>query len=98
MLTSSSVSKNHTKVKVNVLVAQSCPILCDSMDCSPPGFSTHGILWARVLEWFAIPFSRGSSQPRDKTCLLHCRQILCHCTTKEAHKNHKNSPLNSHRR
>ena len=44
-----------------VLVAQSCLILCYPMDCSPPGFSVHGILQARVLEWVAIPFSRGSS-------------------------------------
>ena len=37
------------------------------MDCSPPGFSVHGILQARILEWLAISFSRGSSQPRDRT-------------------------------
>ena len=47
--------------KVKVLVAQSCPTLCDPMDCSPPGSSVHGILQARILEWVAIPFSRGSS-------------------------------------
>ena len=46
---------------------QSCPTLCDPMDCSPPGFSVHGILQARVLEWVAISFSRGSSQPKDQT-------------------------------
>ena len=40
--------------------------LCDPMDCSPPGFSVHGILQARVLEWVATPFSRGSSPPRDQ--------------------------------
>ena len=50
-----------------VLVAQSCPTLCDPMDCSPPGSSVHGILQARILEWTAISFSRGSSQPRDQT-------------------------------
>ena len=44
-----------------VLVTQSCPILCDPMDCSPPDSSVHGILQARILEWVAIPFSRGSS-------------------------------------
>ena len=49
------------------LVAQSCPILCNSMDCCPPGSSVHGILQARTLEWVAIPFSRGSSQPRNRT-------------------------------
>ena len=40
--------------------------LCDPVDCSPPGSSVHGILQARVLEWVAISFSRGSSQPRIK--------------------------------
>ena len=49
------------------VVAQLCPTLCDPMDCSPPGSSVHGILQARILEWVAIPFSRGSSQPRDWT-------------------------------
>ena len=48
-------------------VAQSCLTLCDPMDCSLPGSSLHGILQARVLEWIAISFSRGSSQPRDRT-------------------------------
>ena len=41
-----------------VLVAQSCPTLCNPMDCSPPGSSVHGILQARILEWVAISFSR----------------------------------------
>ena len=44
-----------------------CPTLCDPMDCSLPGFSVHGILQARILEWVAIPFSRRSSQRRDWT-------------------------------
>ena len=48
-------------VKVKVKVAQSCPTLCDSMDL------VHRILQARILEWVAFPFSRGSSQPRDRT-------------------------------
>ena len=48
-------------------VAQSCPTLCNPMDCSPPGFSVHGIFQARVLQWVAISFSRGSSWPRDWT-------------------------------
>ena len=48
-------------------VAQSCPTLCDSMDCSLPGSSVHGIFQAIVLEWIAISFSKGSSQPRDQT-------------------------------
>ena len=55
------------KRKVKVLVTQSCPNLYGSMDCSLPGSSVHGILQARILEWVAISFSRGSSQPRDWT-------------------------------
>ena len=48
-------------------VTQSCPIPYDPMDCSPPDSSVHGIFQARVLEWGAIPFSGGSSRPRDQT-------------------------------
>ena len=51
------------------LAAQSCPTLCDPLDYSPPGSSSHGISQARILEWVAIPFSRGSSQPRDRICI-----------------------------
>ena len=47
-------------------VAQSCPTLCEPMDCSLLGSSVHGIFQARVLEWVAISFSRGSSWPRDR--------------------------------
>ena len=47
------------------LVAQSCLTLCNPMDCSPPDSSVHGILQAIILEWVAMPFSRGSSQPRN---------------------------------
>ena len=60
-------SISFTSKKVKVLVAQSCLTLCDPMDCSSPGFSVHGILLARILGWVAIPFSRGSSQPRDQS-------------------------------
>ena len=56
---------------VKVLVTQSCPTLCYFMDCGPSGSSVHGILQARILEWVAMPFSRGSSQPRDQT-LVSC--------------------------
>ena len=45
---------------------QSCPTLCNPMDCSPPGFSVHGLLQARIVEWIAMPSSRGSSWPRDQ--------------------------------
>ena len=48
-----------------MLVTQSCLTLCDPMDCSPPGSSLPGIFQARILEWVAIPFSRGPSWPRD---------------------------------
>ena len=48
---------------------QLCPTLCDPMDCSPPGSSVPGILQARILEWIAMPSSRGSSRPRDQTCI-----------------------------
>ena len=48
-----------------------CPTLCDPVDCSPPGSSVHGILQARILEWVAISFSRGSSQPRDRIQVSH---------------------------
>ena len=53
------------KARVKVLVTQSCPTLCDPMDCSLPGSSVLEILQARILEWIAIPFSRRSSWPRD---------------------------------
>ena len=62
--------------------AQSCPTLCHSMDCTLSGFSVHGIFQARILEWVAISFSRGSSRPRDQTCVscVSCtgRQIPYH--------------------
>ena len=51
------------------LVARSCPTLYDPTDCSLPGSSVHEILSAIILEWVAIPFSRGSSQPRDQTSI-----------------------------
>ena len=54
---------------------QSCPTLCNPIDCSPPGSSVHGILQTRILEWVAISSSRGPFQPRDSNlhllCLLH---------------------------
>ena len=60
-------------IQLLVTVCQSCPTLCDPMDCSQPGSSVHGILQARTLEWVAISCSRGSSRPRDRTCLLNRR-------------------------
>ena len=65
-------------------ISQLCPTLCDSMDCSLPRSSVQGIFQARVLEWVAISYSRGSSWPRDlplSLCLLHWQADslpLCH--------------------
>ena len=56
-------------IVVAVLVAQLSLTLCDPMDCSPPGSYVHRIFQARILEWVAISSSRGSSQPRDGTCI-----------------------------
>ena len=55
------------KVKSESEVTQSCPTLCDPMDCSPPGSSVHGILQASILEWVAMPFSKGLPRLRDRT-------------------------------
>ena len=52
---------------MNVLIAQLCPTFCDPMNRSLPGFAVLRILQARILEWVAIPFFRGSSWPRDQT-------------------------------
>ena len=57
------------------LVAQSCPTLCNSMGCSPPNSSVHGISQVRILEGVAISFSRGSSWPRDRTCKSPTRDL-----------------------
>ena len=58
---------------------QSCPILCNPLDCSLPGSSGHGILQARILEWVAILFSRGIFSAQGLNLgLHHCRQILYH--------------------
>ena len=75
------------------LVAQSCLTLCDPMDCSPPGLSARGSLQARILEWVAISFSRGSSWPRDRTH-ISCtgRQILSFWITREAHNTRTSNP------
>ena len=68
-----------------MLVAQSCPTLCHSMDYSLPGSSVHEILQARILEWVDISFSGGSSQPRDRTrvsCVIASR-LFTTWTTRE---------------
>ena len=66
--------------KVKMTVAQSCPTLCNTMD-----YTVHGILQARILEWVAVPFSRGSSQPRDWTQVSHIAgEFLTSWATREA--------------
>ena len=79
-------------------VAQSCPTLCDPMDCILPGSSVHGIFQAIVLEWIAISFSRGSSQPRDWTQVNHIVDIrilihfvVQHCKSKTTATEKKNT-------
>ena len=76
----------QAEVKVKVLVTHLCPTLCDPMNCSLPGSSVHGILQARRLEWVAIPFSRGSSQPNDGT------QVSC-IAADSLHLRHQGSPI-----
>ena len=64
-------------MKVKVFTTQSYLTLCDSMDCSPPGSSIHGILQARVLEWVAILFLQGIYPTQGLNLgLLHCMQTL----------------------
>ena len=70
-------------------VKWSCSVVSDSlrpMDCSPPSSSIHGILQARILEWVANSFSRGSFRPRDQTQVSHIAGRRFNlCTTREAH-------------
>ena len=77
-------------------VPQLCLTLWDPMDCSPPGSSVHGILQARTLEWVAMPFSRGSSQPRDQThvsCISWITgRFFTHWATWEAWKVNRSMP------
>ena len=68
---SASSMSFHGLICMHAQALQSCPTLCDPVDCSSPDSSVHGILQTRTLEWVAIPFSRGSSRPRNQT------QISC---------------------
>ena len=68
---------------------QSCLTLCDFMNCNPPGFSVHVIFQARILEWVAMPFSRGSSRPRART---HISGVSCICRWFLYHWCHLGSP------
>ena len=65
--TNRSLDDLWTGVCVCAKSLHSCPTLCNPMDCKPPGSSVYGVLQARILEWVAMPSSRGSSQPRDQT-------------------------------
>ena len=68
-------------------VTQSCRTLCDPMDCSLPSSSIHEFFQARVLEWVAISFFRGSSQPRDWTQVSHIAgRGFTIWSTRETHK------------
>ena len=78
------------------LISQSCPTLCDPMDCSPPGSSVHGSLQERILEWVTMPFSRGSSQSRDRTqvsCITG--RFFTICATREAQEYWSEQPIPS---
>ena len=59
--------KKEWTICMRAKLPQSCPTLCDPMDCNPPVSSDHGILQARILEWVVMPSSKGSSWPRDQT-------------------------------
>ena len=74
-----------------VLVTQLSPTLWNSMDCSQPGSSVHGVLLARIFEWVAMPFSRGSSWPRDPT-RVSCVAAGCFTfwATREVHSFYTN--------
>ena len=60
---------SKVRARMHAKSLQSCLTLCNPVDCSPPGFSVHGILQARILEWVAVPSSRGASWPKDQTWL-----------------------------
>ena len=70
-------------------VAQSCPALCDPIDCSVPGFSVHGIFQAIVLEWIAISFSRDLPNSGLEPGLPHCRQMLYRLSHQGSQRNRR---------
>ena len=75
--------------KVKVLVTQSFLTLYDPIECSSLGSSVHGILQVRILEWVAMPSSRGSSRPRDQT---HVSYVPCFGRCVLYHEGHLGSP------
>ena len=71
--------------RLQSVCAQSCPTLCNLMDHNPPVSSVNGIFLARILEWIAMPSSRGSSQPRDQTHIFCIASGSFYClATREA--------------
>ena len=72
------------------LVGQLCSTLCDPMDLAHQAPLSMGILQARILEWVAMPSSRGSSQPRDQTQVSHIFRLILY------HLNHQGSPTYKH--
>ena len=87
VLSSSRGSKSESEV------TQSCPILCDPMDCSLWGSSIHGIFQARVLDWVAVSFSRGSHWPKDWTQVSSIASCLSH----QGSSSYKGSPVGGER-
>ena len=76
------VNVNNSMLTMQMKVAQLCPTFCDPMD-----YTVHGILQARILEWVAYPFSKGSSQPRNRTCVsCLAGRFLTNWATREAKK------------
>ena len=76
------LSQDGWVLSPRVKVAQLCPTLCDPMDCRPPSSSVHGIFQARILEWVAIPFSRGSFGPRNQTQFCFVDRFFTICASR----------------
>ena len=76
ILTESQKETHFSRVCVCCYFSRVWSTLCDPVDCNPPGSPVHGIFPARILEWVAISFSRGSSWPRDRTWVSHIASRL----------------------
>ena len=84
------IIKQSLSLKIAVIVVvyllTNVWLFCNSMDCSLPGSSVHGILHTRIVEWIAISFSKGSSQAKDQTCIsCTSRWNIYHWDTRDAH-------------
>ena len=84
-----SANLSFSHLNVYAKLHQSCPSLCNPVDCSPPGSSFHGILQGRILEWVTMPFSRVPSRCRDRTCVSY---VSCTSTWVLYHLCHLGSP------